>query len=581
MQDPVLKLLFKLLSQQKKTILFSFFCLLWMALGHGALLTLMGPFVQSLTGQNSEVPAWTQWLFKNQKTSWSLQIPFALIFAGIIKSTGSYGYQWLSSSIAIQTTSLYRTQLFKGLLSCDFEDIQKKSPGTWMSILMTDAQVLQKQVVESLSASVRDSILILASWTTLAYVHPASALSLLLIGPILASIMGVVGNKISYFADNYQRLMSELAAIFFDQRQRFDMIRSQHAEQNELKRFHNKNMQHFHYVKKSIFIRASFAPVLEWFGFGIFAGWIWYIQSSKNPPLQGQDLVLFFAALGSMLRPLKGLGEQVGKIQEVRGVLSHGRSLITQKETLKTKPVKSTVFPTHITSITLERLQFSLKLQDLKLSPRTVAVIGRSGSGKSTFARILAHLIKPTLWDSQLLWEDFCTQVTMVSQKPFLFQGSLYENLIYGLNYTPSQEDMDHVLWVVDMKDHIDSLADGLQTYITALSTNFSGGQKQRLTLARGLLSRTPILIVDEVTSSLDQKCENLVISRLIQTCQNRKQLLIAITHRLSWLHQVDDVWWMENGTIRQKGPHYDLQGNSSYCEFIQDTDRKTHLAIT
>ena len=581
MNDLVISFLIKNLLKHKSLLSFSFTSLLLMGLGHGALLTLMGPFIQELTGQPSQLPLWAQPFFSTLNDS-TYQIPIAIIAAGMIKVLGTYGFQWNTAKVAVKTTATYRKQLFCGLLSSNFEDIQKKQPGEWMSILMNDVQVLQREVIEALTATIRDGAMIIASWMTLWFISPLSAFSLIIVGPTLAWIMGKVGNRIRQFATTYQKLMANLSAIFFDQRQRFEMIRAQHGEEYEINAFEQINNQHFHFVKKSIFIRAAFAPALEWIGFCFFAFWIFAINKYPENILSGTNLVLFFAVLASMLRPLKSLGEQMSRLQEVRGILENGRQLLSNSINLQPqKSTSNTQHPDSIRSLQFKRKNFLLNLEKLDLTPRAVAIIGQSGSGKSTFAKILASLIPPSIWEAPLQWNQFCTSVTMVSQQPFLFSGTLHENLCYGLDSLPTDEDIQHALWVVDMDQHVHSLPEHLHTTIDSLKNGFSGGQLQRLTLARGLLNPSPILIVDEVTSSLDQACENTVMNRMIKHCKSKNQLLIAITHRLSWLDLADEVWWMEGGQLKAKGTHHDLQEQSAYRQYVQAEDRSLHLEPT
>lgn len=207
----------------------------------------------------------------------------------------------------------------------------------------------------------------------------------------------------------------------------------------------------------------------------------------------------------------------------------------------------------------LNNISFSIN------SNEKVAIVGMSGSGKSTLAKLFVNFYTAQKGEIEIQGKsiqnisrfDLRNKIGYVSQENFFFSGSIFENLIFGLDYQPTEE---QILWACEMaqiKEYIEGLPLQFQSPIEEGASNLSGGQKQRLALARALLKNSEILILDEITSGLDARSEHLIIQNLMNL-ENKTILFIA--HHLSIAKDCDHVFVLDKGRLVESGTHTQLR---------------------
>lgn len=194
----------------------------------------------------------------------------------------------------------------------------------------------------------------------------------------------------------------------------------------------------------------------------------------------------------------------------------------------------------------------------------TIALVGESGSGKTTIARLI-----PRFWDTtkgsvcignvnikQMNKKDLMSSISFVFQNAKLFSTSIYENILFG-NPKASREDIEKAIDLAQCRDIIDKLPNGLDTVIGTHGTYLSGGEQQRIAIARAILKDAPIVILDEATAFADPDNEELIRQALEKLMENKTVLIIA--HRLSIVQNVDCIYVMKSGNIIESGKHNDL----------------------
>jgi subfamily B ATP-binding cassette protein MsbA len=505
----------------------------------------------------------------------AVAVPVAIIVVGLLMSLALYYYQFHQQSISMFVAKFLREKVFSRIINQDYSSISSKSAGSWMSLVMNDILFLQNRFSDLLTALFKDSVVILSCFAVLFYTHAPTALILALASPFIAFFMGRTGKRIAKFSEKFQRELSSISAITLNLRERFDFIRAQNGEQRELDWFNKHNDNYYRMVKKSILVRSAFAPIMELIGVSIFAGLVWGIGSGWWENVSPDLVLQFIFATGIMLRPLREVGEQVARLQETLGALSGCMTLLEASP----PSLSSEKDSVKASFDTLEVSKIDVGYQgdavfsggDIRLIPgKTIAVIGASGSGKSTLIKTLAGLLPPICWQANQEWNIFASQTSLVSQEPFLFADTVRSNLVYGSSGEHLSDEMIFAaLKKVCIFDQIQNLPEGLDTHFRSLGSNLSGGQIQRLVLARALIRNKKYLLLDEATSAIDSVTEQEITELLISMCKKDGIGLFAITHRLEWLPLYDEVYYLHAGKVLAKGAHKELMKLDAYARFV------------
>ncbi len=509
-------------------------------------------------------------------------LPFSIFIAAVVNGFAGFIYQHQQQVMALHLGRRYREKLFDAILQLPFQKATQKSPGEWMSVVMNDVAFLQMRLSDLLTGLVRDGIMVIASVLALYFIHWPSALILTVLAIPLMASTGRTGKRIAVFAELWQRELGRMVSAVLDLRKRFEFIRAQRGEALEKERFRQMNHGYYRMIRRSIFIRAALAPSVELMGFLMFAAILWAVtREVKGFRLEASQLLQFFAALGIVLRPLKSIGEQLARYHETKGILKQSlNTFATVRELAETrKAIDPNIKPWNPTEgLRIESISvaykegFRLTAEQLDLVPgKTVALIGPSGAGKSSLIKVLAGLLQAEAWQANHSLESVVQAATLVSQKPFLFSASIRENLLYGHPTGCSDEKLLKELDFVGLSSELSAMSQTLDSPVDFIQTPLSGGQMQRLTIARAMLRPQPLLLMDEVTAAIDPLAEEAITRRLIERCQQSKLCLLFVTHRLQQLPYFDEIWFVEAGTVRKFASYNHLFQDSRIHRFIDD----------
>ena len=292
------------------------------------------------------------------------------------------------------------------------------------------------------------------------------------------------------------------------------------------------------------------------------------------------DVVLVSAYLTQLYAPLNFLGFVYREIKHALADMERMFGLLGQHQEVADKPDAQTL-STSQASIVFEHVDFGYEanrqiLFDVSFTipaGKTLAVVGSSGAGKSTLSRLLFRFydvsqgaIKINGIDTRDLTQASLRQhIGIVPQDTVLFNDSILYNIAYG-NPQATQEDIFQAARAASIHDFVMSLPEGYQTQVGERGLKLSGGEKQRVAIARTLLKNPPILILDEATSALDTRTERAIQEELNQIARNRTTLIIA--HRLSTIVDADEIIVLDHGRVLEQGSHRDLlQQNGRYAQ--------------
>ncbi|MFS0659317.1 thiol reductant ABC exporter subunit CydC [Niallia alba] len=208
---------------------------------------------------------------------------------------------------------------------------------------------------------------------------------------------------------------------------------------------------------------------------------------------------------------------------------------------------------------------------------KKIAVIGRSGAGKSTLLKLIQGVIQPT--EGSITYNDEATAsfqedtssiISVLNQTPHLFATTLRNNILLGVEEA-TEEEITKAVKLAQLEELVASLPNGLDTFMEETGQRFSGGERQRVALARILLQRTPIVLMDEPNASLDPKTEKALLKTIFSSLEGKT--LIWITHHLIGVEAMDEIIFMDHGEIVLRGTHHDLLATSSRYQQLYALD--------
>lgn len=320
-------------------------------------------------------------------------------------------------------------------------------------------------------------------------------------------------------------------------------------------------------------IQASLKSFVESVG-GVAILWVGAYNVIEGNMTIG-DLITFNSLLGYFIGPIKNLidlqssmqtaivaSDRLGEILDLEIERNYEASHKIHPDNLKGDIVFDDVtFRYGTRSIILEN--FNINIQQ----GQRIAIVGESGSGKSTLAKLLLNFYKPetgsiTISDYALQdidLEDLREKIAYIPQETFLFSGSILDNLIFGID----RVDMEEVIRCAtqaQLHDFINSLPLRYDTHLDENGSNLSGGQRQRMAIARAMLKKPDILILDEATSNLDTVTEKAIQETIDEYSEDMTTIIIA--HRLSTIRQCDKIYVMDKGQMIESGTHEELLAN-------------------
>lgn len=583
------------LLQRKITVALIFVASFVLSASQGALIFLTGPTLSLLfqvqdpssvipmsrlvPGENALSASLEHVTLTANQLLWLL--PTLIVLVALCRGISLYVFQVYQELVALSVTTHVRNRLFAALLQCSYREVASRSPAEWMSIIMNDIGFLQGRLADLMRTFIRDLLLVLGGLAAILIIDWKTSLVLLAILVPIGYLMARVTQFIAKLTNESQVVLSHITAGVLDARRRYGVIRAHHAQAVESQRFLGLVQHYFRLMCRIFPLRLGFAPLTELLGVLAIGIFLSTYQDRITPGATTSDFpIQFMAALAFTIKPLKSVSEQIARLNETRGALTRTLEIFLRLQSVPADPEKETPIQGPLAAtVTIDECEVYLgnkpivKITNVDVVPgRSVAIIGPSGSGKSTFLRCLAGLLPPTNWKASLPWDTIRRHTALVSQRPFLFDATLRDNLIYG-HPCPQNLD-DKALWTSLKNAEIETTMSlgGLDQPIRSVRSNLSGGQVQRLVLARSLLRKQGIHVLDEITSALDPQNEAQILETLLNLAKASQQALLVVTHRLQHLNRFDEVWFFENGQLALRGPHSKLLEVPRYKSFVQQS---------
>ena len=505
-------------------------------------------------------------------------LPPLIILLYLVKGALAYAHRYHMSFIGNGIVTRMRDELFCSLQRQPLAFFDNHSTGDLMSRLTYDVNLLQTSVTGVVTSFFRDSFTVVGLTAVIFYREWRLALLSMEVFPLALVIIVRFGRRLRTISHRNQLASADLYNVLQGSLAGQRIVKAFAREDYELQRFSRVNREYFRLRMKWTATRELSPPVMELLGALGIAAIIFYgghnvIRGHSSPG----TFFSFLAALLMLYAPIKGLSQVHNTVQEGLAAALRVFGLMDREPEIRDRPGAQSL-PKFSREIIFQGVFCAYEgrpaLKEIDLVVRrgeVLAMVGRSGAGKTTLLNLLPRFYEvqqgAILIDGRdiraVTLESLRGQIGMVTQQTILFNDTVRHNVAYG-RLGAGEEEIIAALKAAFAYDFVMALPQGLDTVIGEQGVRLSGGECQRLAIARALLKDPQILILDEATSSLDSEAEREVQRALDWLIQGRTTLMAA--HRLSTVRHADRIVVLESGRIVGVGTHKSLlQENALY----------------
>ena len=516
-------------------------------------------------------------MFIEQDKSMMLLIPIAIVFAFAGKGLSLYLARVVLIKVGNNIVTTIQKQLASTILKSDIHTLESKHSGQYISHIMFDVGQVNTLVSNGVLNLMKDSLTLIVLVGLMFYQNWKLAFFALLMMPLAAFVAKSLGKRIGKATKESIILNASLTSYLSEMLKGSRMIKIFQQEKFESDRSSKILTDNMHIRNKVGFIMIRATPIMELLTGFMIAGFIYY---SGFMIISGEmGINNFFSFLTAMMlayQPIRSLAtinmmfyqgatgaERVFKVldtePEIKEIENHPNLKINTGN-IEFKNVSFTYPKTDAEAV--KNINISIK------GGTTAALVGHSGAGKSTIVNLIPRFYDPKggsiQIDGQIINEvslaSLRKKISMVSQDTILFDDTVRANIAYA-NLNASEDEIKKACDFAAASDFIKDLPKSYETLIGENGIRLSGGQKQRISIARAVLKNSPIILLDEATSSLDSDSEEKVQNAIINLTKNKTTLVIA--HRLSTIIRADKIFVLNQGKIADFGTHNELLKNS------------------
>lgn len=461
-----------------------------------------------------------------------------------------------------------RAGLYKQYLSLPYAFLDKQKRGDLLSRISTDAVEIEWSILSYIEVVFKSPFIIIGSMIFMLYISVSLTLFVLVLLAFTILIIGFVSRKLKQDSGEVQAGMANVVSITEQSLSGVEVIKAYNAQDYMESKFQRENDHIFTSLTRLLRRRDLSSPLSEFLGVSVVAVLLWFGSSLVfKGSLLPETFFAFIFAFYQVIEPSKSFSTAFYNIKKGMAAVDRINNVMHEEKENERKLAQKNLF-TNWKKILIDRLSFSYNSQQKILKDITVdidhgdsvAIVGSSGSGKTTLVKLIQRHYETYNGDITIDGVDvrstdlavYRASIAIVTQDSILFNDSIRNNILMGRVYVNDR--YKQVLSAALLSDKIKSLKDGDQYEIGDDGSRLSGGEKQRLTIARALYGDPSLLILDEATSSLDAASEKLVTESIGRAIKGRTAIIIA--HRLSTIKLANKIWVIEDGRLVQEGSH-------------------------
>lgn len=477
-----------------------------------------------------------------------------------------------------------RSKMYDKIISLPIPFYSKRSKGDIMARMLGDIGEVKRSFFLILELIIREPLTILFAIIAMLKISMELTMFVFIFIPISGFIISRVGKNLKSKSTRLQQESGKLISIVEESLTGLKVVKSYNAESNFKQRFSN-SINKILKLSNSIGNKNNLAsPMSEFMGIVTIAILLWYggnlVLVEKT--LDGELFLVYLMLAYNILTPAKAISKASYSVKNGLAAAERVFEILEQEDTIPTKE-NAIVKKDFTDGISIKNINFKyqednvLKHFSIDVSKgKTIALVGQSGSGKSTIANLLTRFYDVNegrieidgINIKDLEIHSLRDLMGLVTQDSILFNDTVRNNVLIGKEDATDEELID-ALKVANAWEFVKDLPEVLDTNIGDSGGNISGGQKQRLSIARAVLKNPPIMILDEATSALDTESERLVQVALENMMKNRTSIVIA--HRLSTIQNADEIIVMQKGEIAEQGTHDQLIAKNGVYKKLVD----------
>ena len=491
-----------------------------------------------------------------------------------LRNLSAYLSQWVMAHVRSDFLYTLRNRLYDKMISLPLGYFTRQNKGDAVTRAVNDTQEVEYTILTSVQKFLTDPIALVCYIGFLFYIDYQLSLWAVLLMPVSFLIIGFLAHLLKRSSKTYRQRLGVLLSHVEETLAGLRVVYSFNAQERAYRKFTHLNRQ-FHENQKKVYRQSYLAnPLSEFLGVAsvmvvlVIGG---TLVLSERSSLSPELFITYIALFTQIITPVSNISSAFADYKRGEAALDRIYEFLSIEDAVEDAPdalpvsefKEMVVF--HDVSFAYSDTEVIKHLDLEVMKGQTVAFVGQSGAGKSTLADLLMRFYDPT--DGEILLDgvsvdkyrvtDYRGLFALVSQDVMLFHDTIYNNITLGCEAT--MEEVVEAAKTANIYDFVMSLPDGFNHIVGDRGTALSGGQRQRVSIARAVLRKAPILVLDEATSAMDTESERLIqqsVEELSKQCT-----VVMIAHRLSTVRHADRICVLDEGRLVESGTHEELMG--------------------
>jgi ATP-binding cassette subfamily B protein len=496
----------------------------------------------------------------------------AVLFIAITDAMCTYAEKYLTTNVGQWIAHDLRRTIYTHVqrLSLAFHD--QEPTGDLIGRVTVDIDAIQTFIVSGLLGILVDSLTLIGMIIVMFCVNWQFTLIALAVIPPLFFIVNTYTRKVKKASREVRKKEGRMVSLMSEVVSSIRVVKAFSREDYEIRRFEGESLEAVEAALAARSLKARLVPIVNivtaigtcavlWFG----------AQLAMSGHLAPGSMVVFVFYLGKMYKPMQDISKTIDSYSKASTGFERIQEILRSNDEVQDQP-NANKAPTFKGQIDFEQVAFSYKESEPVLtnvnihidSGTMVALVGPTGAGKTTIINLIARFYDTTAGVVRIDGKDIReftqkslrSQISFVLQDTVLFSGTIWDNIAYGCP-DATEAQIVKAAESANAMEFINELPQKFDTSVGERGVTLSGGQRQRIAIARAIIRKTPILILDEPTSDLDAASEQLVVEALDRLMQGKTSIVIA--HRLSTIRRADCIYVIEDGIIAESGTHDEL----------------------